>query len=129
MDGLRCIIEFFWGHFVAAQLVKEAQKLLQEGGLLGGTAVDRQLRGHFGKSLLERQQLSAGIQGNLGAAAGNGEDPVGKAAEAQNFCVTAGSRAADAAKVNLRQMRGVFRHQQNLLTAIPQGPDAAQNGV
>ena len=128
-DGLGGAVEGLRRHLIAAQLVKEVQELLQKGGLLGGTAVDRQLRGHFCQGLLKGQQLAAGVQSDVRTAAGDGEDPVRQAAKAQNFRVAAGGGAADAAEVHLRQVGGVLRHQQDLAAGIPQVRDAAKDGL
>ena len=43
-DGLGLLVEGFRGDLVAPELVEEVQKLAEEGGLPGGTAVNCQLR-------------------------------------------------------------------------------------
>ena len=114
---------------IAAKLVKEIQQLLQKGGLLGGTAIDRQLRGRLQQRFLQRQQLAAGVQRHLGRAAGDSQHPLCQTAETQHFRVAAGSGTADPAQVHLRLVRGVLRHQQDLPAAVSQLLDAVKDGI
>ena len=111
LDILGLVVEDAGRHLIAAQLVKQVQKLLQKGRFLGGAAVHGQLGGYFPQGLLHGQQPAAGIQRHLGNAAGNGQDPVAEAAEAQNLRVAAGSGAAGTAQVDLRLVGGMLRHQ------------------
>ena len=115
-------------HLIAAQLIEQVQQLLQKGGLPGGAAVDPQLRRHLAQSLLQRQQLAAGVQRHLGAA-GDGEHPLAQTAEAEDLGVAAGGIAAEAAQVHLRLVGGVLRHQQDLAAPVPLGADTLQDPV
>jgi len=103
------------------------QQLLEKGGLLGGTAVNRQLRSRLQQGLLQRQQLAACVQRHLGRAAGDGQHPLAQPAEAQHLRVAAGRGAAGPAQVHLRLVGGVLRHQENLVPAAGMGGDAAQH--
>ena len=108
------------GHVVAPQLVEEVQQLLEKGRLLGGAAVDLQLRCHLSQGLLQCQELAAGVQRHLGGAAGDRQHPVAQTAEAEDLRVAAGGVSAEAAQVHLRLVGGVLRHQQDLPAGIPQ---------
>ena len=124
---LGLLVKGLGGDLVAAELVEEGQKLAEEGGLPGGTAVDRQLRENLQQGFFQGEELAPGVQGHLGRPAGDGEDPVREAAEAQHLGEAAGGVAAGAAQVHLRLVGGVLRHQKNLLPAAGAGGRAVQH--
>ena len=124
-DGLGLLVEGFGGDLVAPQLVEEVQKLAEKGGLPGGAAVNRQLRQDLQQGFFQGEELAPGVQGYLGRAAGDGEDPVREAAEAQDLGKAAGGIAAGPAQVHLRLVGGVLGHQENLVPAAGAGGDAA----
>ena len=126
-NGLGLLVKGLGRDLVAPQLVKEGQELAEEGGLPGGAAVNRQLRENLQQGFFQGEELAPGVQGHLGRAAGDGEDPVREAAEAQYLGVAAGGVAAGAAKVHLRLVRGVFGHQENLVPSAGAGGDAAKH--
>ena len=126
-DGLGLFIERFGGNLVAPELVKEVQQLAEKGGLSGGTAVDRQFRQDLQQSLFQSQQLAPRVQGHLGGAAGDAENPVREAAEAQHLGVAAGGVSASPAEVHLRLVGGVLGNQENLLPPAGAGGNAAKH--
>ena len=75
-DGPGLLLQHLRRHLVAPQLIQQIQHLLQKGRFPGGAAVHPQHRGHFPHSLLQCQELAAGIQRYLGKAPGNAQHPV-----------------------------------------------------
>ena len=125
-DLLRLLIEHLGCHLITAQFVRQVQKLLQKGRFLRGAPVDRQGRCYLAQRLLHGQKLAACVQRHLGESTGQRQHPLPQTAEAQHLRMAADCGAADAAKIDLRQMGDVFRYQQDLLSMIAQRSDLLQ---
>ena len=114
-------------HTAAFQLIAQLHQFREEWSFSGGAGIDLQGLDGLLQGKLHHQQLAASIQRAVRQTAHLGEHAVGQKAETQHLRMAGSPVSADPGQIHLRQMGGMLRHQQNLLTGIPQFADLLQH--
>ena len=112
---------------VSLQFLHHGEQALQKCRALRRALVDLEHRRKLRERALERQELSARIERHVRAAAADAQHARGEQLERQGLGMARRGVAANTAQVHLRHMRGVLRHEQDLLRGIPQRGDPLQH--
>ena len=108
------LIQFFRSNLIGVKFIRQIRQLAQKSRTLGGLAEHLQLAVYLLQGKAHGQQLAAVIQRKVRQAACLRQHTVGQSAKAQHLRIPRGRFAQGTAKIHLRFVGGVLRHQKHL---------------
>ena len=126
-DLLHALRKLLGRNSVSLQFLHHGEQTLQECRALRRPLIDPERRRKLCEGALKRQELSSIVERHVCAAAADAQHTRSKQLECQGLGMARGGIAANPAKIHFRYMRGMLRHEQNLLRGVPQRGDPLQH--